>query len=153
MSRHYTVRTALPPPGQSRKPDLRYPLTLPAHTLPHLTSARLTLPRTASVHPALHRCQPNSRVLGPCLPSPPLRTRQFDLPKWPHTESHLPPISPHRRPPYQELWRLDLSTWEWDQLPQKGGSCPSARSGHRMALHKGRIIMFGGFFDNGKEVK
>ena len=73
--------------------------------------------------------------------------------QWPHTESYLPPISPHRRPPYQELWRLDLSTWEWDQLPQKGGSCPSARSGHRMALHKGRIIMFGGFFDNGKEVK
>jgi hypothetical protein len=32
----------------------------------------------------------------------------------------------------QDLWRLDLTTWEWDCLPSKGG--PSARSGHRMAI-------------------
>ncbi|GAX74960.1 hypothetical protein CEUSTIGMA_g2406.t1 [Chlamydomonas eustigma] len=54
---------------------------------------------------------------------------------------------------YKELWRLDMSTWEWDHIPQKGGSCPTARSGHRMVVHKGRAILFGGFYDNGKEVR
>jgi N-acetylneuraminic acid mutarotase len=50
-----------------------------------------------------------------------------------------------------DLWRLDLGTNEWDQLPLKGG--PSARSGHRMAVHKGRALLFGGFYDNGRDVK
>jgi hypothetical protein len=50
-----------------------------------------------------------------------------------------------------DLWRLDLATYEWDQLPLKGG--PSARSGHRMAVHKGRALLFGGFYDNGRDVK
>lgn len=51
----------------------------------------------------------------------------------------------------QELWRLDLGSWEWDLLPLKGG--PSARSGHRMVAHKGRIILFGGYFDNGRDMR
>ena len=49
---------------------------------------------------------------------------------------------------YGDLWRLDVSTWRWEQLPCKGG--PSPRSGHRMVLHKGRLLLFGGFFDAGK---
>uniref|UniRef100_A0A383WDZ9 DUF4110 domain-containing protein n=1 Tax=Tetradesmus obliquus TaxID=3088 RepID=A0A383WDZ9_TETOB len=52
---------------------------------------------------------------------------------------------------FRDLWRLDLSTNEWDQLPLKGG--PSARSGHRIAVHKGRALLFGGFYDNGRDVK
>ncbi|KAL4541299.1 hypothetical protein Ndes2437B_g05679 [Nannochloris sp. 'desiccata'] len=52
---------------------------------------------------------------------------------------------------YGDLWRLDLSTWKWEQLPSKGG--PSPRSGHRMVLHKGKLILFGGFFDSGKETR
>ncbi|KXZ49944.1 hypothetical protein GPECTOR_18g102 [Gonium pectorale] len=54
---------------------------------------------------------------------------------------------------YKDLWRLDLTTWEWDCLPSKGG--PSARSGHRMALQplKNRLLLFGGFYDTGREVK
>jgi len=52
---------------------------------------------------------------------------------------------------YNDLWRLDLSTWQWECLPSKGG--PSARSGHRMMLHKGRLILFGGFFDTGKDTR
>ena len=51
----------------------------------------------------------------------------------------------------QELWRLDLSTWEWDHLPGKGG--PSARSGHRMALYKGKVVMFGGYYDTGRDMR
>ncbi|KAF8055334.1 KLHDC4 [Scenedesmus sp. PABB004] len=52
---------------------------------------------------------------------------------------------------FRDLWRLDLATNEWDQLPLKGG--PSARSGHRVAVHKGRALLFGGFYDNGRDVK
>jgi N-acetylneuraminic acid mutarotase len=54
---------------------------------------------------------------------------------------------------YREMWRMDLATFEWDQLPMKGSSCPSARSGHRMILHKNKAVMFGGFFDDGKSVQ
>lgn len=43
---------------------------------------------------------------------------------------------------FQELWRLELSTWQWDLLAIKGG--PTARSGHRMVAIKGRIVLFGG---------
>lgn len=52
---------------------------------------------------------------------------------------------------YSDLWRLSLSDWRWEQLPSKGG--PSPRSGHRMALHKSSILLFGGFFDTGKETR
>jgi N-acetylneuraminic acid mutarotase len=53
---------------------------------------------------------------------------------------------------FRDLWRLDLATNEWDCLPTRGG--PSARSGHRMALHKGgRALLFGGFYDTGSDVK
>lgn len=52
---------------------------------------------------------------------------------------------------YNDLWRLSLVDWRWEQLPGKGG--PSPRSGHRMALYKTSILLFGGFFDNGKETK
>mmetsp|Transcript_35362 Transcript_35362/g.89532 ORF Transcript_35362/g.89532 Transcript_35362/m.89532 type:complete len:561 (-) Transcript_35362:2296-3978(-) len=52
---------------------------------------------------------------------------------------------------FKELWRLDLGSWEWDSLPLKGG--PTARSGHRMVAHKGRIILFGGYYDTGREMK
>ncbi|GBG00053.1 hypothetical protein Rsub_12797 [Raphidocelis subcapitata] len=52
---------------------------------------------------------------------------------------------------FRELWRLDLATHEWDCLPTRGG--PSARSGHRMVLHKNRALLFGGFYDTGADVK
>lgn len=52
---------------------------------------------------------------------------------------------------YGDLWRLDLSSWKWEQLPSKGA--PSPRSGHRMVLYKGRLLLFGGFFDTGKETR
>lgn len=48
---------------------------------------------------------------------------------------------------YSDVWRLDLDSLTWDKLPAKGG--PKARSGHRMVAHKNRLIMFGGFHDDG----
>jgi hypothetical protein len=55
---------------------------------------------------------------------------------------------------YRDLWRLDLTTWRWDQLPTKGGG-PSARSGHRAFVHGGSgeqaaAYVFGGFHDTGR---
>ena len=41
---------------------------------------------------------------------------------------------------------LDLATWSWEPVVAKGG--PSARSGHRMAVVRDRLLVFGGFFDN-----
>lgn len=52
---------------------------------------------------------------------------------------------------FKELWRLDLSSQSWEELPTRGGPC--ARSGHRMAIWKNRMVMFGGFEDTGKRVR
>ncbi|KAK9802848.1 hypothetical protein WJX73_007641 [Symbiochloris irregularis] len=49
---------------------------------------------------------------------------------------------------FRDLWRLDLASWQWEQLPARGG--PNARSGHRMAVHKDSLLLFGGFHDGGK---
>ena len=72
--------------------------------------------------------------------------------------ARLPPARRRRALPLQEkfrhfsdLWRLDLATWAWEQLPIRGG--PSARSGHRVALHKNRMLVFGGFYDTGRETR
>ena len=46
---------------------------------------------------------------------------------------------------------LDLASWSWEPVAAKGG--PSARSGHRMAVVRDRLLVFGGFFDNLREVK
>jgi hypothetical protein len=40
-------------------------------------------------------------------------------------------------------------SYEWEQLPGKGG--PSARSGHRMALWKNQLLLFGGFYQTATE--
>ena len=53
---------------------------------------------------------------------------------------------------YSDLWRLDLSTYVWEQVLVKGNS-PSPRSGHRMITYKNVIILFGGFYDSGKTTK
>ena len=51
---------------------------------------------------------------------------------------------------YRDFWSLDLATWAWEPVPAKNG--PSARSGHRMAVVRDKILCFGGFFDNLREV-
>lgn len=47
---------------------------------------------------------------------------------------------------FKDLWRYQLVTKKWEKINSPGG--PSARSGHRMVLHKKKIILFGGFHDN-----
>lgn len=39
-----------------------------------------------------------------------------------------------------------MASKKWEHVKAPNG--PSARSGHRMILHKKRIILFGGFHDN-----
>ena len=48
---------------------------------------------------------------------------------------------------FKDLWRLDLTDMEWERIDIRGG--PTARSGHRMAVARGRLFVFGGFMDSG----
>jgi len=52
---------------------------------------------------------------------------------------------------FRDLWKLDCETHRWAQIGSKGG--PSARSGHRMAVWKDKIVLFGGYYDTGLELK
>lgn len=52
---------------------------------------------------------------------------------------------------YKDLWALDLVSWTWTKVEAKNG--PSARSGHRMVLLRDKLAVFGGFFDNLRDVK
>jgi hypothetical protein len=48
---------------------------------------------------------------------------------------------------YRDLWSFDLQTHVWERWETK--LRPSARSGHRMVVHKNFIFLFGGFQDTG----
>ncbi|KAJ7594667.1 galactose oxidase [Mycena floridula] len=48
---------------------------------------------------------------------------------------------------YRDFWCFDISTHSWDRIDTK--IRPSARSGHRMAIWKQYIVLFGGFYDPG----
>lgn len=54
---------------------------------------------------------------------------------------------------YKDFWLLDLKTFSWEDLTSTTKPLPSPRSGHRMALWKHFIVMFGGFYDAGAETK
>ncbi|KAL7013819.1 hypothetical protein ACKWTF_015602 [Chironomus riparius] len=47
---------------------------------------------------------------------------------------------------YRDLWKFSIAGKKWEHVKAPNG--PSARSGHKMILHKERIILFGGFHDN-----
>ncbi|KAK4217714.1 hypothetical protein QBC37DRAFT_307802 [Rhypophila decipiens] len=53
---------------------------------------------------------------------------------------------------YNDFWRLDSSTKEWERLEPKGKT-PPARSGHRMTYFKQYIILFGGFQDTANQTR
>ncbi|GAA6027287.1 hypothetical protein JCM8097_002560 [Rhodosporidiobolus ruineniae] len=48
---------------------------------------------------------------------------------------------------YRDLWSFDLQTHQWEQWDLKVR--PSGRSGHRLAVFKNFIFLFGGFQDTG----
>ena len=48
---------------------------------------------------------------------------------------------------------MDLKTFAWEDLTSMIKPLPSPRSGHRMALWKHFIVMFGGFYDAGADTK
>lgn len=48
---------------------------------------------------------------------------------------------------YRDFWCFDIATHSWDRIDTKVR--PSARSGHRMAIWKHYIVLFGGFYDPG----
>ena len=49
---------------------------------------------------------------------------------------------------YHDFWRLDLKTYKWaKQAPNEKNRPPSPRSGHRMFVWRGYIVLFGGFFE------
>ena len=51
---------------------------------------------------------------------------------------------------YRDLWELDIKTNSWREI-QATGECPSARSGHRMCVWRGYMVLFGGFYEQKKE--
>ena len=52
---------------------------------------------------------------------------------------------------YRDFWEFDIPTHSWERIDTK--IRPSARSGHRMALWKNYIVLFGGFIDPGYTTK
>ncbi|KAM9854661.1 kelch domain-containing protein 4 [Aulostomus maculatus] len=50
---------------------------------------------------------------------------------------------------YKDLWVLHLATHTWENIKAPGG--PSGRSGHRMALSKRQLLVFGGFHESTRD--
>lgn len=50
---------------------------------------------------------------------------------------------------YKDLWVLHLASRTWEQIKVTGG--PSGRSGHRMAVCKRQILVFGGFHESTRD--
>ena len=53
---------------------------------------------------------------------------------------------------YRDFWELDLKTFSWNEV-QTSGTPPSARSGHRMVVWRGYLVLFGGFYEAMREVR
>jgi N-acetylneuraminic acid mutarotase len=49
---------------------------------------------------------------------------------------------------HKDLWVLNLNNNSWEQIDAKAG--PSPRSGHRMVQCKNKLVLFGGYFDQGR---
>ncbi|CAM9106705.1 unnamed protein product, partial [Ectocarpus fasciculatus] len=56
---------------------------------------------------------------------------------------------------YSDMWALDIKTNTWAEIPRPKGKVdwPSPRSGHRMVLWRGYIVLFGGFYEALREVR
>lgn len=60
-----------------------------------------------------------------------------------------PCLSQYRH--YRDFWRLDFEDMSWEKIDVR--SAPSARSGHRMCVVSNKLLVFGGYYDNGFENK
>eukprot|EP01041_Mallomonas_annulata_P003369 gene3368-6669_t len=74
--------------------------------------------------------------------------------EWKKIESlnNPPPRCSHQAVFYKDMWSLDLKTNAWHEM-KTSGDIPSARSGHRMALWRNYIVLFGGFYEALREVR
>ncbi|XP_060810491.1 kelch domain-containing protein 4 [Amyelois transitella] len=52
---------------------------------------------------------------------------------------------------YKDLWCFSLADKKWEKVVAKDGPCP--RSGHRMVLVGRKLMVFGGYADDGRECK
>ncbi|KAI9208115.1 galactose oxidase [Polychytrium aggregatum] len=52
---------------------------------------------------------------------------------------------------YKDFWTFDLKTNQWEKLEVKGR--PSPRSGHRIAMWKQYMLVYGGFYDTYAETR
>ena len=51
---------------------------------------------------------------------------------------------------HRDCWLFDPRSMTWSLVE---GVCPPPRSGHRMVSYKSLVLLFGGFYDNGRAVK
>eukprot|EP00916_Digyalum_oweni_P024238 GHVL01040070.1.p1 GENE.GHVL01040070.1~~GHVL01040070.1.p1 ORF type:complete len:571 (+),score=143.38 GHVL01040070.1:79-1791(+) len=51
---------------------------------------------------------------------------------------------------FNDLWKFEIKTSRWEQV-KSTGCIPTPRSGHRMAVWKNYLILFGGFHESVKE--
>lgn len=53
---------------------------------------------------------------------------------------------------YKDFWALDIKTNTWTEI-KATGDVPSARSGHRVCIWRGYLVLFGGFYEAMRELK
>jgi N-acetylneuraminic acid mutarotase len=53
---------------------------------------------------------------------------------------------------FRDLWRFDMKANTWEEV-RGSGQPPTQRSGHRMIVWKGFIVVFGGFHDTFRDCK
>ena len=51
-----------------------------------------------------------------------------------------------------DLWELDLSTYEFTMIPLPAGDAPLGRSGHSADVYNGKMYIFGGILELTKEL-
>lgn len=54
---------------------------------------------------------------------------------------------------YNDFWRFDIASREWNRIETKTGKGPPARSGHRMVAWKNYVLVMGGFQDTSSTTK
>ncbi|CDJ40445.1 kelch motif domain-containing protein, putative [Eimeria tenella] len=55
---------------------------------------------------------------------------------------------------FKDFWKFDLKTNLWSKiLVESSTQVPSPRSGHRMVVWRGLLVLFGGFHDTGRDTR